>query len=197
MVADAVAFFAAFEGMEQGFRDRAAKVEELLVGRGHRLRGGGRRPAGTRSRRRSSSPTGSASRSGRVEALVVNRMFPSFGPVPPSLDGAAGPTGTGWSRRWSPTWPTWTGSPSREEQHVAVLAERLPGAPVVRVPFLADDVHDLDGLTEVGRWLFDPSAGDGAADGLSALDSVQRRDYSSTGTSCRGRRPPLRWSRPR
>jgi hypothetical protein len=25
---------------------------------------------------------------------------------------------------------------------------------VVRVPFLADDVHDIGGLTEVGRWLF-------------------------------------------
>jgi hypothetical protein len=43
---------------------------------------------------------------------------------------------------------------SGEEEHVAVLAERLPGAPVVRVPFLADDVHDLDGLREIGNWLF-------------------------------------------
>jgi hypothetical protein len=45
---------------------------------------------------------------------------------------------------------------SREEQYVGVLAERLPGVPVVRVPFLADDVHDVAGLTEVGRWLFTP-----------------------------------------
>jgi hypothetical protein len=41
-----------------------------------------------------------------------------------------------------------------EEQHVAVLTARLPGAPMVRVPFLPDDVHDLAGLTEVGHWLF-------------------------------------------
>jgi hypothetical protein len=46
---------------------------------------------------------------------------------------------------------------SREEQYVTVLAERIPGAPVVRVPFLADDVHDIGGLTEVGRWLFAPT----------------------------------------
>jgi hypothetical protein len=28
---------------------------------------------------------------------------------------------------------------------------------VIRVPFLADDVHDIAGLTEVGRWLFAPA----------------------------------------
>jgi hypothetical protein len=44
-----------------------------------------------------------------------------------------------------------------EEQYVTVLAERIPGAPVVRVPFLAEDVHDIAGLTEVGRWLFAPA----------------------------------------
>jgi hypothetical protein len=27
---------------------------------------------------------------------------------------------------------------------------------VVRVPFLAHDVHDLDGLATVGSWLFSP-----------------------------------------
>jgi hypothetical protein len=46
---------------------------------------------------------------------------------------------------------------------VTTLTTRLPDAPVIRVPFLADDVHDLAGLIEVGRWLFD-DAGDGAGD---------------------------------
>ena len=75
MVADAVAFFAAFEGMEQGFRDRAAKVEELLAD-------------GTTAFVVVASPRRDAveealffadrlrESSGRVEALVVNRMFP-------------------------------------------------------------------------------------------------------------------------
>jgi hypothetical protein len=45
----------------------------------------------------------------------------------------------------------------REEQHVAVLRQGLPGTPVIRVPFLADDVHDIAGLSEIGRWLFDTS----------------------------------------
>ena len=147
MVADAVAFFAAFEGMEQGFRDRAAKVEQLLVD-------------GTTAFVVVASPRRDAveealyfadrlrESSGRVEALVVNRMFPRFGPVPvdarppPRLDASR-------SAALAANLADLDRVASREEQHVAVLAERLPGAPVVRVPFLADDVHDVDGLT---RW---------------------------------------------
>jgi anion-transporting ArsA/GET3 family ATPase len=184
LVEDAVAFFAAFEGMEQGFRDRAAKVEELLVddGTAFVVVAAPRRDAVAEAlyfadRLRDSS--------GRVEALVVNRMFPFFGPVPAALrEAAAGPTrteGSGGERgapaagddRGStdsrPAGSTEALSPlvanladldrvaSREEQHVAVLAGRLPEAPVIRVPFLADDVHDVVGLTEIGRWLFGPS----------------------------------------
>jgi anion-transporting ArsA/GET3 family ATPase len=171
IVADAVAFFAAFEGMEQGFRDRAALVEELLVdpGTAFVVVASPRRDAVQEAvyfadRLRESS--------GRVEALVANRMFPAFGPVPAGVSGVAlagrALTGDGAATRTG-TIPD--GGPgavaalvgnladlhrvaSREEQHVSVLSERLPGAPVVRVPFLADDVHDLGGLTEVGNWLF-------------------------------------------
>ena len=45
IVHDAVTFFQAFEGMEEGFRTRAARVRELLVQAGHRLRAGGLAPA--------------------------------------------------------------------------------------------------------------------------------------------------------
>jgi hypothetical protein len=43
---------------------------------------------------------------------------------------------------------------SREQEQVKMLAEQLPGAAVIQVPLLVDDVHDVDGLTEVCRWLF-------------------------------------------
>jgi anion-transporting ArsA/GET3 family ATPase len=163
VVADAMAFFAAFEGMEQGFRDRAAKVEKLLVDEGTAfvVVASPRRDAVEEAlyfadRLRESS--------GRVQALVVNRMFPFFGAVPAGLQNTVGHTGDEGGGR-----PGVGGQDldalianladldrvaSREEQHLAVLSERLPGAPVVRVPFLADDVHDIAGLTEVGRWLF-------------------------------------------
>jgi hypothetical protein len=42
----------------------------------------------------------------------------------------------------------------REEHHFADLAAKVAPAPVARIPFLADDVHDLGGLTEVGSHLF-------------------------------------------
>jgi anion-transporting ArsA/GET3 family ATPase len=163
VVADAMAFFAAFEGMEQGFRDRAAKVEELLVDEGTAfvVVASPRRDAVEEAlyfadRLRESS--------GRVQALVVNRMFPFFGAVPAGLENMMDHSGSGGGGRpgvRSPDMDALIANladfdrvASREEQHVAVLSERLPGAPVVRVPFLADDVHDIGGLTEVGRWLF-------------------------------------------
>ena len=169
VVTDAVAFFAAFEGMEQGFRDRAAKVEQLLVD-------------GTTAFVVVASPRRDAVQealffadrlrdsSGRVEALVVNRMFPSFGLMPAGLDPSArrpphGPSGTADGRgtqdgdgigALAANLAELNRVADGEEQHLTVLADRLPGAVVVRVPFLADDVHDIDGLTEVGRWLFPP-----------------------------------------
>jgi anion-transporting ArsA/GET3 family ATPase len=163
VVADAMAFFAAFDGMEQGFRDRAARVEELLIDEGTAfvVVASPRRDAVEEAlyfadRLRESS--------GRVQALVVNRMFPFFGPVSAGLESLVGQRGGGGGGRPDvkgrdldsliANLADLDGVASREEQHVTELSERLPGAPVVRVPFLADDVHDIGGLTEVGRWLF-------------------------------------------
>ena len=157
VVADAVAFFTAFEGMEQGFRDRAAKVEELLTdpGTAFVVVAAPRRDAVTEAiyfadRLRESS--------GRVDALVINRMFPNFGPVPTRLRQVASTDAT--IAALVANLRDLDGVASREEQHVNALADRLPGAPIIRVPFLSDDVHDLRGLTEVGRWLFDAAAED-------------------------------------
>lgn len=144
MVSDAVAFFTAFEGMEQGFRDRATKVGQLLSGEGTSfvVVSSPRRDATTEAvyfadRLRDNAGSGS------VGALVVNRMFPSFGPAP---DGLSGPLAENLEQLGRVA--------SSEERYVEQLSSRLPGAPVVRVPFLADDVHDLGGLDEIARWMF-------------------------------------------
>jgi anion-transporting ArsA/GET3 family ATPase len=169
VVRDAVAFFAAFEGMEQGFRDRASLVSQLLGDGGTAfVVVAAPRPDAVieavyfAERLRQSA--------GRIEALVANRMFPSFGGVPPALAsavgesgavgaaGAAGVAGVAVDAGLAALAQNMTDFDrvaGREEAHLAELTDLLPGTPVVRVPFLSSDVHDLRGLLEVGSWLFD------------------------------------------
>ena len=46
---------------------------------------------------------------------------------------------------------------AREAGHLEGLADQVAPAPVVRVPFLSIDVHDLGGLGEVASHLFTDS----------------------------------------
>ena len=151
VVADAVAFFQAFDGMEQGFRERAAAVQALLraPGTSFVLVTSPRRDAVEEatffaSRLRESAIS--------VDGLVVNRLHPRFDGVGADAGGA----GDGVLER---NWRDFESIASREEQHFAALAARVAPAPVARVPFLADDVHDVDGLVEVGRFLFGAGSG--------------------------------------
>jgi anion-transporting ArsA/GET3 family ATPase len=160
-VGQAVAFFTAFEGMEQGFRDRADRVEALLAA-----------PATmfvlVAAPRQSAVAEATffadrlAQASAHVSALVINRMFPRFGtpisPAPPRT-----PDGFGALAANLADLDAVAGA---EEAHVRILAERTPGAVVVRVPFLADEVHDLDGLRTVAAHLAaDPTVTSDPADG--------------------------------
>jgi anion-transporting ArsA/GET3 family ATPase len=94
-----------------------------------------------------------------VKALIVNRMHPRFG------DGLAEATrerartleGNDLGGLYA-NLADFRLVASREEEHLAGLAERVAPAPVVRVPFLRTDVHDLEGLSEVGEYLFDDAA---------------------------------------
>jgi anion-transporting ArsA/GET3 family ATPase len=163
MVSDTVAFFQAFEGMEQGFRNRADRVLELLSqpSTAFVLVASPRRDAVDEA-------LFFAERLGRshiaVQGLVVNRLHPRFDA------GSGEPSAADGSR----TSPMATGSSgdgdalaalvanrdelramaAREEGHFAALAAQVTPAPVARVPFLADDVHDLDGLGAIADHLF-------------------------------------------
>jgi anion-transporting ArsA/GET3 family ATPase len=144
VVADAVAFFQAFEGMEQGFRDRAAEVLDLLKAESTAF-------VLVTSPRRDAVEEAAffADKLGEagigVDALVVNRLHPRFGaaPVPDDL----GDLGRNLTDFRSIS--------EREEHHFEELARRIAPAPVARVPFLAADVHDLEGLAIVGGHLFE------------------------------------------
>ena len=90
-----------------------------------------------------------------VKALIVNRMHPHFSDTSADVLRAR-------AARFADTelgtlttnLADFVSVSSREESHVAGLADRVAPAPVIRVPFLATDVHDLDGLGAIGWYLF-------------------------------------------
>lgn len=153
VIGDAVAFFSAFEGMEEGFRRRATAVAELFAD-----------PATAFvliTAPREDSVAEARFFAGRladddilVRALIVNRMHPPFGEADPTGDDEAA--------------ATFEGSPladyhraradlrrlaSEERSNLADLTAQVSSAAVVYVPSLASDVHDLAGLTRVGESL--------------------------------------------
>ena len=152
---DAIAFFQAFEGMEEGFKERAYHVLDLLNDpntafvlvasprAGHRRGGpvlrrqaGRERPAGAGAHREPHAPTlrlraGPRRHRERARTLAGTDLGELYANLADFELVAA-----------------------REEEHLEGLAEQVAPAPVVRVPFLRSDVHDLAGLDEVGTHLF-------------------------------------------
>ena len=148
VVTDAVTFFQAFEGMEDGFRQRAQGVLDLLADSctAFVLVTSPRRDAA----RETQFFAEKLDEAGiRAEALVVNRMHPRFGTVGPV--GGSVPVAA-----LAPLYGNLSdlaGLADGEEAHVVDLAERV-GAPAVRVPELETDVHDLPGLARVAAYVF-------------------------------------------
>jgi anion-transporting ArsA/GET3 family ATPase len=151
---DGLNFFAAFEGMEQGFRERAVHVQALLTD-----------PATAYvlvASPRADTVAEASYFADRLEtsalpvaALVVNRMHPRFGKGlgPGARKRARALQGTplaGLAQNLAQFRTMADG----EERHLVDLAERVKPAPVARVPFLPHDVHDLDTLAEIASYLF-------------------------------------------
>jgi len=150
VLADAIAFFQAFDGMESGFHQRADEVLALLRSdvthyvlvaspRGDtideaayfatRLRGAGL----------------------TVDALIVNRSTPTFGDLPERR-----PRGTAASALYD-TLAELHAAAEQERRHLAGLLDEIgldPHEATVWVPLLASDVHDLDGLSTIRGLLF-------------------------------------------
>ena len=173
IVQDAVGFFQAFEGMEDGFRSRASAVHELLSD-----------PTTAYVLVTSARPDAVAEagffaeklaeREIAVSALVVNRIAPSF------ADDAGAGTGTGDGATAAGGGREWGGGggaldadearralaaleenltelnavATREAASFAGLAARVAPAPVGCIPLFADDVHELDGLARAADHLF-------------------------------------------
>ncbi len=155
IVQDAVAFFQAFEGMEQGFHDRAAAVRALLAD-----------PATAYVVVTSPRPDAVEEatffadklvETGTTPAgLVVNRVHPHFGSGVTPLPRA--PAGSDLAALIA-VLDGLDAIADREEAAFHELADRLAPAPIGRVPLLGTDVHDLEGLGAVADHLFPGVAG--------------------------------------
>jgi anion-transporting ArsA/GET3 family ATPase len=151
---DAIAFFQAFEGMEDGFRERADAVLQLLDDprTAFVLVASPRRDTVAEARffadrlAESSIP---------VAGLVVNRIHPAFtDALAESLrERSRTLDGTDLGGLYANA-ADFALIRSREDAHLEGLAEQVEPAPIARVPFLRSDVHDLDGLTEIAGHLF-------------------------------------------
>jgi anion-transporting ArsA/GET3 family ATPase len=147
VIDDAVAFFQAFEGMEEGFRERADAVLGLLSDddTAFVLVASPRRDTISEARYFAEKLDEADI---TVRALIVNRMHPSFGEglaeaARERADTLAGTDLGGLYRNLA----EFQLVASREEENLTGLADAVAPAPVVRVPFLSSDVHDLDGLS--------------------------------------------------
>jgi anion-transporting ArsA/GET3 family ATPase len=161
VVDDAIAFFQAFEGMEEGFRQRAQRVNELLAApeTAFLLVASPRRDTVDEAhffadRLREAGIA--------VEGLIVNRVHPPFaaaGTLPEALaERAATLAGTDLGGLYR-NLADFELVASRERHHLAGLADAVAPAPLAWVPFLRSDVHDLAGMAEVAAHVF--PGGDG------------------------------------
>lgn len=153
IVEDGEAFLRAFQGMEDGFRQRAKQVTELLADPGTAvvLVTTPRHDTVDETRWFTRQVT---ARGLRIGGLVVNRAYPSFSerPVIELTElwdrQADGPLGAAFAALVDAQATVET-----ERDAVATLTSLVAPAPVVAVPLLARDVRDLDGIETIARHL--------------------------------------------
>jgi anion-transporting ArsA/GET3 family ATPase len=138
IVEDTIAFFQAFDGMEVGFKNRAADVEALLKRDATAFvlvcapnRTGLEQAEYLTERLREFDH--------EIDAVVVNRLMPDFGelgtlPDKPALGALVA------------NFEELSAESRREHAHFGELSEKLKPGLVFAVPLLEDDVHSLLGL---------------------------------------------------
>jgi anion-transporting ArsA/GET3 family ATPase len=166
VVDDIVAFFRAFEGMEEGFRERAHRVVELLGEPTTRfvLITSPRRDA-VEEARFFAEKIGDHSLA--VDALIVNRVHPRFGTEHSSgLRARAtslreikvgGRDAEAARARLADAYDhlaDFNEIAERERSHLETVRVRVGSAAVAFVPYLAHDVYDFEALAAVGDLLF-------------------------------------------
>ncbi|MEM8705826.1 MAG: ArsA-related P-loop ATPase [Actinomycetota bacterium] len=152
VVDEAVAFFQAFQGMEDGFRDRAQSTLALL---------GDERTSFVLV----ASPRGDTLDEARyfldriraadldASGVVVNRMLPTSALGADRVAELRARLSDTPAAGAATALADLTNAAADDDDRVADLAESAPDAVLVRVPLLTDDVHDLDGLRRIAGLL--------------------------------------------
>jgi anion-transporting ArsA/GET3 family ATPase len=182
VVNDIVAFFRAFEGMEEGFRERAKKVVTLLGEPTTRfvLITSPQRDA-VEEARFFAEKIGDHNLA--VDALIVNRVHPRFGTEHASglraraaslrdlrVSGKEAAAARARLAAQYANLADFNEIAEREESHLETVRVRVGSAAVAFVPYLAHDVYDFDALAAVGRILFNAP---GDADPLEASELLE------------------------
>ncbi len=159
VIKDIVAFFRAFEGMEDGFRARAQAVDALLADPSTAF-------VLVTSPRRDALEEATffadrlATNGQHVQALIVNRIHPAFGDESPM-----GLRTTAEALRLAQSDPAerlatlydnladFREVALLEREHIDGLRDKIGSAVVAYVPYLAHDVYDFEVLHEIGNLL--------------------------------------------
>ena len=155
VLADTVAFFQAFAGMEAGFRERAEAVTALLHD------GTTRFVLVTAPQHETLSEAAWFAdqlheQGFTVAGTIVNRMHPRFGrgtAAEASQKAAAAPEGSDVAALWTNLAELRTIAEA-ERAALAPLIERVGDATLVEIPLLPTDVHDLAALQHLATHLF-------------------------------------------
>ncbi|HSH10814.1 MAG TPA: ArsA-related P-loop ATPase [Ilumatobacter sp.] len=157
VLADAVAFFQAFAGMDVGFRQRAEAVTALL-------RADSTRFVLVASPQRDTITEATwfadqlAEQGFSVHATIVNRLHPRFGDG--TVADATSRATTAAQRGDHDLAAVWGNLAelrtiaTAERAELVPLLERVAGSAVVEVPLLPSDVHDIEALDVLARHLF-------------------------------------------
>lgn len=160
LLADLSEFFTAFSGMIDGFRDRAHRVNRLLtddqtcfiVVCG---------PQGQPIEEAVFFHSKLAENRMRFGGVVVNRVRYRYGKKPPGLrdltgrlENALGDDAGDLPERLARNLIEYDVLAQRDAKNIARLSGELREKPVIRIPYLDTDVHDLAGLAEIDRYLF-------------------------------------------
>jgi anion-transporting ArsA/GET3 family ATPase len=161
VIADAIAFFQAFDGMERGFRTRADAVMALLHSRETRY------VLVTSPRREAVEEAvffAEQLREQRIDvaAVVANRVHPRFAAAEPrrrsSADWAAVNAGD-HTQAWRVNLALLSAVADSEQAALAPARRAAERAAFTTVPLLDHDVHDLASLDEIGALLTAPTSG--------------------------------------